>query len=338
MPLHPIEKKDPPLKALEVRRYSNIWKKTMAACLLIAASASPALAQRIVKVVVPYGPGATLDVVARSFTNELSRTLGATVIVENRSGAGGTIGTTAVAKSTDNNTLLLTAASHNLAGHLYKKPGYHPINDFKPVAYIGTAGFILAVPERLKVDSLDAFIKLVKSKPDALNYSSAGNGGATHLGMEALLTRIGGAMQHIPMKGTGDAVNEVVAGRADATIAAVIALTGFAQDHRIRMLAFSGKQRSTLLPNLPTIAESGLPDFSFETWFALLAPSSMPADEIARIHTAMIKVLEDQSVQERLQRQGMELGNKSLDDLSKLLKNDYVAAESLVKASGAKID
>lgn len=315
-----------------------VWKTWVVASAMVAASAMPAFAQRVIKVVVPYGPGATLDIVARSISTELGRELGNTVIVENRAGAGGTIGTTAVAKSTDGNTLLLTATSHNLAGHLYRKLGYHPINDFKPVAYIGTAGFILAVPERLGVNTLAEFVTKLKEHPGELNYSSAGNGGATHLGMEALLNQAGAKMQHIPMKGTGDAVNEVVSGRADATIAAVIALTGFVQDPRIKLLGFSGAKRAALLPELPTLAEAGMPGFKFETWFALLAPASMAQGELDRVHAAMERVLADKTVQARLKRQGMELGTMSVNDLGKLLRTDYEAAGRLVKSTGASVD
>jgi tripartite-type tricarboxylate transporter receptor subunit TctC len=144
--------------------------------LAIAGAATPAFAQRVVKLVVPFGPGAALDAVARSFNAELGKALGAFVIVENRPGAGGTVGTTAVAKATDNNTVLLTGASHNLSAHLYKNSGYDPINGFTGVSYVGNTGFVLAAANNLGVYTLQDFLKLVKSKPGELNYSSAGKG------------------------------------------------------------------------------------------------------------------------------------------------------------------
>ena len=306
--------------------------------LVVAGAATPALAQRVVKLVVPYGPGAVLDTVARSFNAELGKVLGATIIVENRPGAGGTVGTTAVAKATDNNTLLLTAASHNLSAQLYKNPGYDPIKDFTGVSYVGNSGFVLAVAGDLGVQTLQDFVKFVKSKPGELNYSSAGNGGATHLGMASFLSKAGLEMQHIPMKATGEAVNEVLAGRVQATIAAVVGLTGFKNNPKIKLLAYTGDKRSRFMPELPTISEAAVPGFAYDTWFALLAPSTLPKAEVEKLHAAMNKVLADPVVQERLARLGMEQGEMSVDELNKMLRVDYDTAGALVKNSGARVE
>lgn len=306
--------------------------------LVVAGAATPAFAQRVVKLVVPYGPGAVLDTVARSFNAELGKALGATVIVENRPGAGGTVGTTAVAKATDNNTLLLTAASHNLSAHLYKNPGYDPIKDFTGVSYVGNSGFVVAAAGDLGVATLQDFVKLAKGKPGELNYSSAGNGGATHLAMASLLSKAGLEMQHIPMKATGEAVNEVLAGRTQATVAAVIGVTGFKSDPRIKLLAYTGDKRSRFMPELPTVSEAAVPGFAYDTWFALLAPASLPKAEVERLHAAMSRVLADPVVQERLARLGMEQSAMSVDELNKMLKADFEAAGALVKSSGARVE
>lgn len=306
--------------------------------LLSAGAAGAAHAERVIKLVVPYGSGASLDVVARSVSTELGKALGATVIVENRPGAGGSIGTTAVARATDNNTLLMTAASHNFASYLYKNPGYDPIKDFTGVSYVGNSGFVIAAPGNLGVGSLTDFVKLIKSKPGELNYASAGNGGATHLGMAHFLSTTGAQMQHIPMKATGEAVNEVLSGRAQGTMAATVALTGFGNDPRIKLLAYTGAKRSRFLPELPTVAESGFSGFKYDTWFAILAPASMPRAEVNRIHDSMEKVLAETAVQERLSRLGMEPGSMGVGELNKMLKSDYEAAGVMVKATGAHIE
>ena len=171
-----------------------------------------AFAQRVIRIVVPFGPGAVQDTVARTFSNELGQLLGATVVIDNRAGAGGTIGTASVAKSApDGNTLVMAAASHTLAGHMYAKLGYDPIKDFAPVSMLGYSGYVIAAPASMGVSNLADYIRLVKSKPKQLNYASAGNGSATHLGMASFLAKAGLEMQHIPMKSTGDAVNEVLA-------------------------------------------------------------------------------------------------------------------------------
>jgi tripartite-type tricarboxylate transporter receptor subunit TctC len=308
------------------------------ALVLAAAAATPAFAERIIRIVVPYGPGAVQDTVGRTFTQELGKELGATVIIENRPGAGGTVGTQAVAKSTDNNTLVLAAASHTLAGHLYSKLGYDPIKDFTGVAYLGNSGYVIAAPGNLGVNTLADYVKLLKSKPGQLNYASAGNGSASHLGMAYFLAKAGAQMQHIPYKATGDAVNEVLAGRAQGVVPALVGIMGFKNDARIKLLAYTGTQRSKFLPELPTVAEAGVPGYKFDTWFGLLAPATMPKAEVEKIHAAMNKVLADPAVQQRLNLLGVEGGTMSVDAFQKLLRADDEQAAMLVKLSGARIE
>jgi tripartite-type tricarboxylate transporter receptor subunit TctC len=315
------------------------FRSTAVALVLAAAAASPAFAQRVIRIVVPFGPGAVQDTVARTFNAELGQILGASVIIENRPGAGGTVGTGAVAKATDNNTLVLAAASHTLAGHLYSKLGYDPIKDFVGVAHIGNSGYVIAAPGNLGVNSLADYVKLLKGKPGQLNFASAGNGSATHLGMAYFLAKAGVEMQHVPMKSTGDAVNEVLAGRVQGVTSALIGITAFKQDPRIKLLAYTGTQRSKFLPELPTAAEAGVPGYKFDSWIGVLAPSTMPKAEVDKLNAAINKALADPAVQERLTRLGVETGPAlSSDDFQKLLRADYEAAGVLVKASGARIE
>ena len=307
--------------------------------LALGVASSPALAQRVIRIVVPFGPGAVQDTIARTFNNELGQALGATVIVENRAGAGGTIGSALVAKSApDGNTLVLAAASHTLAGHLYSKLPYDPIKDFVGVSFLGTSGYVIAAPGNLNVANLADYVKLIKSKPGQFNYASAGNGSATHMGMAYFLARAGLDMQHIPMKSTGDAVNEVVAGRTQGVTTSLIGIAGFKGDARIKPLAYTGNQRSKFMPELPTVAEAGVPGYKFDSWFGLLAPAGTPRAEIERINNALIKVMADPAVQERFYRLGVETGTLPPDEFQKLLRNDWEQSAQLVKASGAKLD
>jgi tripartite-type tricarboxylate transporter receptor subunit TctC len=314
------------------------FRSAAVALLLAAAAASPAFAQRVIRIVVPFGPGAVQDTVARTFNAELGAALGASVVVENRPGAGGTVGTGLVAKSTDNNTLVLAAASHTLAGHLYSKLAYDPIKDFTGVAFIGNSGYVIAAPGNLGVNNLAEYVKLLKSKQGQLNYASAGNGSATHLGMAYFLAKAGVEMQHVPMKSTGDAVNEVLAGRVQGVTSALIGITAFKQDPRIKLLAYTGTHRSKFLPELPTVAEGGVPGYKFDSWIGVLAPSTMPKPEVERLNAAINKVLADPAVQERLARLGVETGAMSSDAFQQLLRADWDAAGALVKASGARIE
>lgn len=318
----------------------RISRRAAAALALAAAAAAPAFAQqRIIHLVVPFGPGAVQDTIARTFNNELGQQLGATVLVENRAGAGGTVGTAVVAKAPgDGTTLVVAAASHTLAGHLYSKLPYDPIKDFVGVSYVGTTGYVIAAPGNLGVNTLADYVKLVKSQPGKLNYASAGNGSATHLGMAYFLAKAGLEMQHVPMKSTGDAVNEVLAGRVQGVTSSLIGVIGFKGDPRMRILAYTGAQRSKFMPDLPTVAEAGVPGYRFDSWIGVLAPASTPRAEVERINAAMHKVLAMPAVQERLNNLGVEPGTMSSDEFQKLLRADYEQAGVLVKASGARIE
>jgi tripartite-type tricarboxylate transporter receptor subunit TctC len=313
-------------------------RSAVVALALATGAASPAFAQRVIRLVVPFGPGAVQDTVARTFNAELGQILGASVVVENRPGAGGTVGTAQVAKATDNNTLVLAAASHTLAGHLYSKLAYDPVKDFTGVAFIGNSGYAIAAPGNLGVNNLADYVKLLKSQPGKMNYASAGNGSATHMGMAYFLAKAGVEMQHVPMKSTGDAVNEVLAGRVQGVTSSLIGITAFKQDPRIKILAYTGTQRSKFMPDLPTVAEAGVPGYKFDSWIGVLAPASMPRAEAERLNAAINKALADPAVQERLNRLGVEAGSMSVDGFQNLLKADWESAGAIVKTSGARIE
>lgn len=312
-----------------------------AACTLAAGVApSTALAQqRTIHMVVPFGPAAVQDTVARAFNNELGAALGATVLVENHAGAGGTIGAAIVAKApADGNTLLLAAASHHIAGFLYSRLSYDPLKDFVGVVNLGNVGYALAVSSGMNVTSTADFIKQVRANPGKYNYASAGNGSATHLAMASFLAKAGLQMTHIPTKSTGEAINEVLAGRVQAVISAAIGVIAFQNDARIKLLASTGQQRSPFLPDLPTVAESGLPGYAFDSWIGVLAPAGTPKAEIDKLHAAVSKTLADPAIQERFKRMGVEPRSQSVEEFQKLLHADWDAMGAVVKASGAKID
>ena len=300
---------------------------------------SPALAQRVIHIVVPFGPGAVQDTIARTFNNELGQLLGAAVLVENRPGAGGTIGTAQAAKAlADGNTLVLAGGSHTLAGHMYSKLPYDPVKDFVGVAYLGNTGYVIAAPGNLEVNNLSDYVKLLKARPGQYNYASAGNGSATHLGMASFLAKAGVQMQHIPMKSTGDAVNETLAGRVQGVVPAVIGVMPFKQDARIKLLAYTGSTRSRFLPDLPTVAEAGVPGYKFDAWIGLLAPAATPKAEVERLNAAMQKVLADPAVQQRFANLGVEMAPMTTDEFQKLLRADWDTAGAIVRASGAKVE
>ena len=312
---------------------------SLAAGFISGLLALPAQAQRVIRLVVPFGPGAVQDAVARAFSNEMAQFLGASVVVENRAGAGGTIGASAVAKSpADGNTLILAGSSHHIAGHMYKSLNYDPQKDFAGVTFLGTAGYVITVPPALGLNTLADLVREAKSKPGKFNFASAGNGSATHLAMAAFNARAGLEMQHIPMKSTGDAVNEVLAARVQAVASATTGVVGFKGDPRLRMLAFTGARRTQYLPDVPTVAELGFPGFQFEAWVGMLAPAGTPRAEIDRLSAAAQKALALPAVQERMAKLGTEYAPISPDQFQALLHADWETMGNVVKVSGAKIE
>jgi len=308
----------------------------------LALAAGSALAQsntKIARIVVPFAPGGVQDLLARAMSTELGLALGQTVIIENRPGAGGTVGTGYVAKSApDSGTMVLGAASHNIAGSLYTKLSYDPQKDFAPMAHIGTADYVLMIHPDVPAKTAAEYIRYAKANPGKLNYATAGIGSATHLSMAYFNGLAGIDVVHVPLKATGEAINEVISGRAQAVIAASIGALAFARDSRIRLIGVTSPKRSKYLPEVPTIAESGLPGYQFDSWFGLLGPAATPAAEVNRVNAAMAKVLKDPVVLERLDKQGIEPLAMSNADFAKLLAVDYKRMAEVVKASGAKVE
>jgi tripartite-type tricarboxylate transporter receptor subunit TctC len=308
----------------------------------LALAAGGALAQanpKIARIVVPFAPGGVQDLLARAMSTELGLALGQTVIIENRPGAGGTVGTGYVAKSApDSGAMVLGAASHNIAGTLYTKLAYDPQKDFAPMAHIGTADYVLMIHPDVPAKTAAEYIRYAKANPGKLNYATAGVGSATHLSMAYFNGLAGIDVVHVPLKATGEAINEVISGRAQAVIAASIGALAFAKDSRIRLIGVTSPKRSKYLPDVPTIAESGLPGYQFDSWFGLLGPAATPAAEITRVNAAMAKVLKDPVVLERLDKQGIEPLAMNNADFAKLLAVDYKRMAEVVKASGAKVE
>ena len=315
-------------------------KTTLA--MLSALAAAHAHAQswptKPVKLIAPFGAGSVLDTMMRAMQNELSAALGQPVVIESRPGAGGTIGTTAVAKGpADGYTLLIAANSHNINGSVYSNLSYHPLKDFTAVASIGTTGYIMMVPASLPVKNVGEFIQLAKAKP-GLTYPSAGKGSATHLSMALLVNMAGIDMLHVPFKSTGDAVLEVMSGRGGAMIGANIAVMPYANDNRVRLLGVTTAQRSKFLPDVPTLAESGLRGYEFDSWLGLLAPAATPRDIVDRMNAEIGRQLRNPEVAERLAKQGIETRALTPEQMNKMMAVDYERMANVVKIAGAKED
>ena len=307
--------------------------------LALAAGTSMSQSQRVARIVVPFAAGGVQDLLARAMSNELALALGQTVIIDNKLGAGGTVGTAFVAKSAaDSGVMVMAAASHNISGSLYTKLSFDPQKDFAPLAHIGNAGYVLMINPDVPAKNAAEFIRYAKANPGKMNYATAGVGSATHLSMAYFNGLAGIDLVHLPLKATGEAINEVISGRAHAVIAASIGALAFAKDTRIRLVGVTSPKRSKYLPEVPTIAESGLPGYQFDSWFGLLGPAATPAADVERVHAAVSKLLKDPVVLERLDKQGIEPAILSNPDFARLLAQDYERMAKVVKASGAKVE
>ena len=318
--------------------------RLVAAALALAAfTLPPAAAQiaagKVVHIVVPFASGGVQDILARSINNELGQALGTTVIVENRPGAGGTIANAMVAKSApDGTTMVLSAASHTINGSLYAKLPYDPIKDFTAIAHIGNASYVLIINAEVPAKNVAEFIRYAKANPGRMNYATAGNGSATHLSMAYFNGLAGIDLVHVPFKATGEAVNEVLVGRAQAVIAANIGALPYAKDARVRLIGATSARRSKFLPEVPSVAEAGLPGYEFDSWFGLLGPAGMPKAVVDQVNAAIGRLLKDPVILERLARQGIEPQAMTSDEFSRLLRADFDKMAKVVKASGAKVD
>lgn len=273
--------------------------------------AAPAIGQtypaRPVRLVVPFAPGGGTDVIARSVAQHLSKALGGSVVVENRAGAGGTIGSEAVAKAApDGYTLLMaTNATMALAPGLYSKLGYDPVRDFAPVALVATGPSILVTHPQLPVTDTAAFIAYAKAHPGALNYGSAGNGSMAHIATSLFNQVNGTRATHIPFKGGAMAVQELVAGRLQFMIAGPVETIPLVQSGHLRALAVTTASRFAGLPALPPLADS-LPGFDIVNWYAVVAPAGAPPDIVAALAGHVRSMIGQKDIQELLLRQGVE--------------------------------
>ena len=292
-----------------------------------------------ISLVVPQAAGGTNDIVARLIAPAFGEAIGASVVVENRPGAGGNIGTQSVARSAkDGYTLLLTINSAQAINPaLYKNPGFDPINDFVPLYYIGATPYVLVSPPGSPYKTLADVIAAAKKKPGELSYASAGNGTISHLLGAMLNTSAGVDMQHIPYKGVAPAINDVLGGQVPLAFASLPSALNYIKAGKLQAIAISSAKRSSAAPEIPTIAET-YPDCVGEVWVAIFAPTGTSADVVKKIQVAMDKLMAKPDVREKLIAQGLDLSPVPPAKLSTLLKDELAKWVKIVKASGAQLD
>lgn len=309
---------------------------------LLSAGMGKAFAQSsggVSRIIVPFGAGGAREMPARAIQQELSQETGQNWIIESKPGAGGAIGTVFVSKAVpDGKTLLMAASSHFVTSAMGARPFYDPIKEFAPVANIGNQSYILMVNSSVPVKTTAEFIQYAKSKPGVLNYNSAGVGSSTHLAMAYFAKTADIDMAHVPYKGTAEALTDVSGGRGNAVFVPTAGVGVYLQDTRLRLIGITSKKRSALLPNIPTLAESGLAGFQFESWFGLLAPAATPLAIQEKLNAAVNKNIATKDVKERLIALGMESPQLNLEAFRKVFLADRDLMTKIVKETGITRD
>jgi tripartite-type tricarboxylate transporter receptor subunit TctC len=313
-----------------------------AATVLIASPAIVQAQSNVTRIIVPFAPGAGTDAVGRLMAQKLSEVLGSTVIVDNRAGAGGAIGTKFVADSApDGQTILLAAAPFTTLPAALPTAGYDPIRQFAPIGLIASGPLVWAVNKDLPVSNMRDFVQLAKSKPGHFNYGSAGAGGINHLVLEMLKSRAGVFVTHIPYRGIAPATMDMIGGQIHMVTGTVPALNPFIKDGRVKALAVTASRRSSALPDVPSMAESGFAGFDVLNYFGLMAPKATPAAAIERLNAALGKVLQMSDVRTRLGNDALEIAtpaNATPASLANFLEKDFSGWRQVVVAQNLKID
>jgi len=284
--------------------------RTSLVAVLVALPVQPAVAadaypQKPIRLVVPFSPGGGTDLLARAVSDRLTEVLGVAVIIDNRAGAGSTIGTAMVARAApDGYTYLFTSASYTFAPNFYRDLPYDPIKDFKPITMFGSLPNVLVVHPSLPVKSLKELLALARKRPGEIHYGSAGRGSNVHLTTELFLYMAKIKMTQVPYKGMGPAQIGLISGEVQVLLPAFQSIYPFVKSGQVRALALTTKQRSPLLPDLPTIDESGVPGYDKSAWFGLFAPAAVPDPVVSRMYQAVAKVLKDPEIVKRLAAEG----------------------------------
>jgi tripartite-type tricarboxylate transporter receptor subunit TctC len=294
-----------------------------------------------IKLIVGFAPGGSTDIVARIVAQRLGERLGQTVTVDNKAGAGGTIGADQTAKSApDGYTLTLgTTSTHAIAAGAYSKLPYNPVTDFTQISLVAITPYLLVVNPQVKATNLAEFISLAKSQPGKLNYASAGNGTATHLAMEMLKDAAGIDLVHIPYKGNAPADAAILGGEVQAVFGSMPALLQNTKANKVRPLAVGTTTRSPALPDVPTVAEQGYAGFEAALWLGIMGPANMPRGIVERLHKEIAAVVATPEFKSAMDANGAEpLGSKSPDEFREMLRGQVDKFMKITKAIGIKLD
>jgi tripartite-type tricarboxylate transporter receptor subunit TctC len=308
---------------------------------LTAASAAWAQTYPVkpVRLIVAFPAGGGIDTVTRLLAPKLTEALGQQMIVENRVGASGNIGTDMVAKSApDGYTVLMAYASHASNAALFDKLPFDTVRDFQPVSMIGAVPHIILVNLSLPVKTVPDLIRLAKTRPGEIHYSSPGTGTPLHLAVELLKLPTGINLAHVPYKGASPAMVSTISGETQLTITTTVVATPLVKSGRLRAIAVASSKRVTTFPSLPTVAESGIKGAESASWYGMLAPASTPRAIVERLHGALLKGLAANDIREKFAEQSVEISGNKPEEFDKVIRDEIAKWSKVVKASGAKPD
>ena len=319
---------------------TGLASAALAAGLLVAPAAQPEdYPLRPVRVIVPFSPGGAVDGPMRLLAEGLSKRLGQAVVVENRPGAGATIGSEFVAKSPpDGYTLLLASQTNAISATLYAHLSYDPVEDFEPISLIGREPGVIVVNPSLPVHSLQELIVYVKAHPGEVDYASSGNGSGQHLFTALLCSMTGMKMNHVPYRGSAQATTDLLAGQVKLAIPGTAGMVGHIRAGKLRALAVTGARRSALLPDVPSVAEAGVPGYEAYVWMGLLAPKGTPPAVIGRLNRELLGVLATDEVKRYMESAGIEIVGSTPAQFGAFYRAERTLWAKVVRETGAKID
>jgi tripartite-type tricarboxylate transporter receptor subunit TctC len=308
-----------------------------------AITSASALAQEYpfkpLRMVVPNPPGGTTDFVGRVIAAKLSELLGQTIVVENKPGAAQVIGTVAVAQApADGYTILIAAPEFTMNPSLLSKPPYDPLKDFAPVAFIASYPHVIVGSLGVPAASAKELIALAKAKPGELHFASGGNGASNHISAEWFMYSAGIQMTHVPYKGNGPAITDLLANRVQLLFTSLSPAEQYIKTGKLKAIAVTGPKRLASLPDVPTVSENGIPGYDFMTWYGIFAPAGTPRPIIDRLNADLVRTMQSTEVREKLAPIGADLTVGTPDDFEVTLREELVRWGKLVKETGLKID
>ena len=291
------------------------------------------------RIVLPVSAGSGVDTITRASSNALSKALGQSVVVENLPGAGGVTGTHALVKSrNDGNTIGVVSNNHVINPSVYSKMPFDSVEDITPITVLGSTPLILVVNPKVPANNVKELVAFLKAKPGAYNYASSGNGTIIHLAGEMFVEEAGVDVRHVPYKGVGPQVVDLISGQVEFGVIALPAAQGHLKNGALRAIGVGSRKRIPAAPDIPTIAEQGLPNSEAEGWFAVIGPAKLPASEVKRIHAAVIAAFADPDLKANMDKQGNVINPTSPDEAVKFFRAEIAKYAKLVKKAGIKLD